>query len=115
MDYVDFKYSHQILLEQDTDEGKWKQRLLIARSKTGVVSDDLNIKIEPLDEPHLGHESFLAPLWVRSRDGVAGEGVAFEPLLLPTPWRSPTLPTRLSSSGAPPRCAGSDTTPFRSR
>lgn len=69
IDYVDFKYAHEILLEGANPASQWKQQLLVARSHLDVVSPELVVPFQASDEPHLGHSSIRAGLSYGTSDG----------------------------------------------
>jgi len=56
IDFLDYKYSKDILLEKK-ETMKWKQKLLIARSETEVVSNPSPILLPEKERPDLGHDS----------------------------------------------------------
>ncbi len=55
IDFIDFKYAEDVLLEK-SEAMKWKRKLLIARSKTGIAFDAEEIKLPKSEQPHTGHD-----------------------------------------------------------
>ncbi len=54
IEFLDYKYSKEVLLEKK-ETMKWKQELLIARSETGIVSNEEVINLPENERPDLGH------------------------------------------------------------
>lgn len=56
IDYVDYRYNKE-LFKTDGPLARWKQRLLLARSKIAVPSAKLEVDPPTQEMPHLGHDS----------------------------------------------------------
>jgi len=56
IDYLDYKYSEEILLEKK-EATKWKQDLLISRSETGIQNTEKAYPIIERERPERGHGS----------------------------------------------------------
>ncbi len=56
IDYYDFKYARKILKEDPSFMG-FRQNLLVARSRLGISSPDLNLPLPEEEEPNRGHDS----------------------------------------------------------
>mgnify|MGYP001095362611 CR=1 FL=1 len=56
IDYLDYKYSEDILLEKK-EAMEWKQELLISRSETGVQNSEVVYKLPEIERPENGHGS----------------------------------------------------------
>ncbi|MBT3584185.1 MAG: DUF4105 domain-containing protein [Halobacteriovoraceae bacterium] len=54
MDYLDFTYSKEILLDKSVANA-WKRKFLIARAKTGIRTKKEKIPTKEVEMPHRGH------------------------------------------------------------
>lgn len=56
MDFLDYKFSEEILMNNSLP-AQWKRKFLIARSKLGLKSEELEMPFPTKEQPQIGHKS----------------------------------------------------------